>query len=165
MCQKVVDQAIGYLRNLGGDASESGLTNSKPHSNLAFTPFTPLFNGCVNSGFGERLDPINPSGQKVFHHGIDIRGPDGESNWGAQVRATRSGLVQASGWQNGKQGPGDVGFGRRVWIQDGTNVWHVYAHPKVELSTTADDPPWRGNIDPDIGAAWPRWRWERRMRR
>lgn len=65
------------------------------------------------SGFGARLDPF--TGRYAFHPGVDFAGP-----WGAQVRATASGLVTYAGNRGG--------YGNMIEIDNGMGIHTRYGH-------------------------------------
>jgi murein DD-endopeptidase MepM/ murein hydrolase activator NlpD len=71
--------------------------------------------GPINSGFGEREDPILGNGSGEFHKGIDIGGPDG-----TPVHAPAGGRVIRASVGNG--------YGREVQIDHGNGIVTLYAH-------------------------------------
>jgi murein DD-endopeptidase MepM/ murein hydrolase activator NlpD len=52
--------------------------------------------GPINSGFGERVDPVLGTGEGEFHKGVDIGSPDG-----TPVHAPAAGRVIKAGMGNG----------------------------------------------------------------
>jgi murein DD-endopeptidase MepM/ murein hydrolase activator NlpD len=71
--------------------------------------------GPINSGFGEREDPVLGNGEGEFHKGVDIGGVDG-----TPVHAPAGGRVV-------KAGPG-TGYGREIEIDHGNGVETIYGH-------------------------------------
>jgi murein DD-endopeptidase MepM/ murein hydrolase activator NlpD len=71
--------------------------------------------GPINSGFGEREDPILGNGEGEFHKGVDIGSPDG-----TPVHAPASGRVIKAGMGNG--------YGREIEIDHGNGIVTVYGH-------------------------------------
>jgi murein DD-endopeptidase MepM/ murein hydrolase activator NlpD len=71
--------------------------------------------GPINSGFGEREDPVLGTGEGEFHKGIDIGGPDG-----TPVHAPAGGRVIKAAMGNG--------YGREIEIDHGNGIVTVYGH-------------------------------------
>jgi murein DD-endopeptidase MepM/ murein hydrolase activator NlpD len=71
--------------------------------------------GPINSGFGEREDPVLGNGEGEFHEGVDIGGPDG-----TPVHAPAGGRVVKAGM--------GTGYGREVQIDHGNGILTLYAH-------------------------------------
>jgi murein DD-endopeptidase MepM/ murein hydrolase activator NlpD len=71
--------------------------------------------GPINSGFGEREDPVLGTGEGEFHEGVDIGGPDG-----TPVHAPAGGRVVKAGM--------GTGYGREVQIDHGNGIVTLYAH-------------------------------------
>jgi len=71
--------------------------------------------GPINSGFGEREDPVLGTGEGEFHEGVDIGGPDG-----TPVHAPAGGRVVKAGM--------GTGYGREVEIDHGNGIVTLYAH-------------------------------------
>jgi murein DD-endopeptidase MepM/ murein hydrolase activator NlpD len=71
--------------------------------------------GPINSGFGEREDPVLGNGDGEFHKGIDIGGPDG-----TPVHAPAGGRVLKAGMGSG--------YGREIEIDHGNGIVTVYGH-------------------------------------
>jgi flagellar protein FlgJ len=82
----------------------------------------PVF-GSVSSPYGWRKDPF--TGERDFHHGIDIASPSG-----SEVHAAGPGRVVFSGWKEG------YGRGVEVEHQDGLNT--LYAHNAKNLVKVGD---------------------------
>jgi len=73
--------------------------------------------GPINSGFGEREDPVLGNGEGEFHKGIDIGSPDG-----TPVHAPADGRVVKAAMANG--------YGREIDIDHGNGIVTVYGHLK-----------------------------------
>jgi len=71
--------------------------------------------GPVNSGFGEREDPVLGNGEGEFHKGVDIGSPDG-----TPVHAPAGGRVVMAGMGSG--------YGREIEIDHGNGIITVYGH-------------------------------------
>jgi murein DD-endopeptidase MepM/ murein hydrolase activator NlpD len=71
--------------------------------------------GPINSGFGEREDPVAENGEGEFHKGVDIGGPDG-----TPVHAPAGGRVIKAGTGSG--------YGREIEIDHGNGIVTVYGH-------------------------------------
>lgn len=71
--------------------------------------------GPINSGFGEREDPVLGMGTGEFHKGVDIGAP-----LGTAVHATAPGRVVKASMGNG--------YGREVEIDHGNGIVTVYGH-------------------------------------
>ena len=71
--------------------------------------------GPINSGFGEREDPILGVGNGEFHKGVDIGSPDG-----TPVHAPAGGRVIKAGMGNG--------YGREIEVDHGNGIVTVYGH-------------------------------------
>jgi len=71
--------------------------------------------GPINSGFGQREDPVLGVGNGEFHKGVDIGSPDG-----TPVHAPAGGRVVMAGLGNG--------YGREIEIDHGNGIRTVYGH-------------------------------------
>jgi murein DD-endopeptidase MepM/ murein hydrolase activator NlpD len=71
--------------------------------------------GPINSGFGQREDPVLGMGNGEFHKGVDIGSPDG-----TPVHAPAGGRVAMAGMGNG--------YGREIEIDHGNGIRTVYGH-------------------------------------
>jgi len=71
--------------------------------------------GPINSGFGQREDPVLGSGTGEFHKGVDIGSPEG-----TPVHAPAAGRVIKASMGNG--------YGREIEIDHGNGIVTVYGH-------------------------------------
>lgn len=71
--------------------------------------------GPINSGFGEREDPVLGMGVGEFHRGVDIGSPDG-----TPVHAPAGGRVLLAGTASG--------YGREIEIDHGNGIKTIYGH-------------------------------------
>ncbi len=71
--------------------------------------------GRINSGFGEREDPILGNGDGEFHKGVDIGSPDG-----TPVHAPAGGRVVKAAMGSG--------YGREIQIDHGNGIVTIYGH-------------------------------------
>jgi murein DD-endopeptidase MepM/ murein hydrolase activator NlpD len=103
-----VDLRLGVRAGLSDFASlDAGISGNVPD-------MWPVM-GPINSGFGEREDPVLGNGEGEFHKGIDIGSPDG-----TPVHAPASGRVIKAGMGNG--------YGREIEIDHGNGIVTVYGH-------------------------------------
>jgi len=102
-------QSIGARGSLSSFASlDSGIGGSH------MPDMWPIL-GPINSGFGEREDPILGMGVGEFHKGVDIGSPDG-----TPVHAPADGRVVKVGQENG--------YGRVIEVDHGNGITTVYGH-------------------------------------
>jgi len=71
--------------------------------------------GPINSGFGEREDPVLGNGEGEFHKGVDIGSPDG-----TPVHAPANGRVVKAAFGGG--------YGREIELDHGNGIVTVYGH-------------------------------------
>jgi murein DD-endopeptidase MepM/ murein hydrolase activator NlpD len=71
--------------------------------------------GPINSGFGEREDPVLGTGEGEFHKGVDIGSPDG-----TPVHAPAGGRVIKAAMGSG--------YGREIEIDHGNGIVTLYGH-------------------------------------
>ncbi len=102
-------QGLGLRSSLSGFA---GLEADAGGSNMP--DMWPIL-GPINSGFGEREDPILGNGEGEFHKGVDIGSPNG-----TPVHAPADGRVIKAAMGNG--------YGREVEIDHGNGIVTLYAH-------------------------------------
>ena len=103
---------LGVRGALGDLAGGLDLGSSLSGSNVP--DMWPIL-GPINSGFGEREDPVLGLGTGEFHKGIDIGSPNG-----TPVHAPATGRVI-------KAGPG-TGYGNEIEIDHGNGIVTVYGH-------------------------------------
>lgn len=106
-----ISAALGDLANgvdLGSGLGGSGLGGAN------VPDMWPIL-GPINSGFGERTDPILGLGTGEFHKGVDIGSPDG-----TPVHAPAGGRVLKAAMGNG--------YGREIEIDHGNGIVTVYGH-------------------------------------
>jgi len=104
-----LDQSIGARGSLSSFASlDSGIGGSH------MPDMWPIL-GPINSGFGEREDPILGMGTGEFHKGVDIGSPDG-----TPVHAPADGRVVKVGQESG--------YGRVIEVDHGNGITTVYGH-------------------------------------
>lgn len=100
--------------NLGVRGALSGFTSLDADAAGNIPDMWPIM-GPINSGFGERVDPVLGNGDGEFHKGIDIGGPDG-----TPVHAPAGGRVVRAGTESG--------YGREIEIDHGNGIMTVYGH-------------------------------------
>jgi murein DD-endopeptidase MepM/ murein hydrolase activator NlpD len=108
---QTLDQSIGVRGTLSNFASLD-VDSGDMH-----TPDMWPILGPINSGFGERVDPILGGGTGEFHKGVDIGSPDG-----TPVHAPADGRVVKAGMASG--------YGREIDINHGNGLVTVYGHLK-----------------------------------
>jgi murein DD-endopeptidase MepM/ murein hydrolase activator NlpD len=105
-----LDQTLAISGTLSNFASlDSGLAGGSHMPDM-----WPIL-GPINSGFGEREDPILGMGEGEFHKGVDIGSPDG-----TPVHAPADGRVMKVGLENG--------YGRVIEINHENGIVTVYGH-------------------------------------
>ena len=105
--------ARGALGDLaGGIDLDSGFGGALVGANVP--DMWPIL-GPINSGFGEREDPILGTGTGEFHKGVDIGSPDG-----TPVHAPAGGRILKAGMGNG--------YGREIELDHGNGIVTVYGH-------------------------------------
>ena len=107
-----VDPNLGASGALGDLAAGVDLGSGLGGSNVP--DMWPIL-GPINSGFGEREDPILGMGTGEFHKGLDIGSPDG-----TPVHAPAAGRVVKAGMGNG--------YGREIQLDHGNSIVTVYGH-------------------------------------
>lgn len=100
--------------NLGVRSALSNFASFDASVGLNVPDMWPVM-GPINSGFGEREDPVLGNGEGEFHEGVDIGGPDG-----TPVHAPAGGRVVKAGL--------GTGYGREVQIDHGNGILTLYAH-------------------------------------
>ena len=100
--------------NLGVRSALGDFASFDPSVGLNVPDMWPIM-GPINSGFGEREDPVLGNGDGEFHKGVDIGGADG-----TPVHAPAGGRVIKAGMGSG--------YGREVEIDHGNGIVTLYAH-------------------------------------
>jgi murein DD-endopeptidase MepM/ murein hydrolase activator NlpD len=100
--------------NLGVRSGLSGFASFDEAAGVNVPDMWPIM-GPINSGFGEREDPVSENGEGEFHKGVDIGGPDG-----TPVHAPAGGRVVKAGMGSG--------YGREIEIDHGNGIVTVYGH-------------------------------------
>jgi murein DD-endopeptidase MepM/ murein hydrolase activator NlpD len=103
------------------EAEAPDLTPAKTSSTFCATPPKG-----ITSGFGPRVDPIDPArGGSRFHQGIDLRAAAG-----AAIRAPEPGVVRRAGPRGG--------YGNAVEVDHGGGLTTLYAHASEVLVTPGE---------------------------
>jgi len=105
-----LDDLLPSLGTAGALADFAGLDATGPN----MPDMWPIM-GPINSGFGERVDPVLGMGIGEFHKGVDIGSPDG-----TPVHAPANGRVIKAGLSNG--------YGNEIEIDHGNGIVTVYGH-------------------------------------
>ena len=100
--------------SLGVRSTLSGFASMDDGGGLNVPDMWPIL-GPINSGFGEREDPVLGMGTGEFHKGVDIGSPDG-----TPVHAPAGGRVLKAGMANG--------YGREIEVDHGNGITTVYGH-------------------------------------
>jgi murein DD-endopeptidase MepM/ murein hydrolase activator NlpD len=103
---------LGVRASLGDLAGGLDLGSTLSGSNIP--DMWPIL-GPINSGFGQREDPVLGLGTGEFHKGIDIGAPNG-----TPVHAPAAGRVLKAGLGNG--------YGNEIEIDHGNGIVTVYGH-------------------------------------
>jgi murein DD-endopeptidase MepM/ murein hydrolase activator NlpD len=102
------------IPNLAARTSLSGFTSMDAGDVENVPDMWPIL-GPINSGFGQREDPILGNGEGEFHKGVDIGSPEG-----TPVHVTADGRVVKAGI--------NYGYGREIEIDHGNGVVTLYGH-------------------------------------
>lgn len=105
--QQQTDPNLGVRSTLAGFAALDTVGTNMPD-------MWPIL-GPINSGFGQRIDPVLGEGVGEFHKGVDIGSPDG-----TPVHAPAGGRVITAGMANG--------YGREILVDHGNGIRTVYGH-------------------------------------
>ena len=105
-----LDDLLPSLGTAGALADFAGLDATGPN----MPDMWPIM-GPINSGFGERVDPVLGMGIGEFHKGVDIGSPDG-----TPVHAPANGRVIKAGLSSG--------YGNEIEIDHGNGIVTVYGH-------------------------------------
>lgn len=103
------NSALGVRAEMG-DFAAAGFDTTGPN----VPDMWPIM-GPINSGFGEREDPVLGNGEGEFHKGVDIGSPDG-----TPVHAPANGRVIKAGYGGG--------YGNEIEIDHGNGIVTVYGH-------------------------------------
>ena len=107
-----LEQAINS--NVGVRSALTGFASFDAMAGANVPDMWPIM-GPINSGFGEREDPVLGNGEGEFHKGVDIGGSDG-----TPVHASAAGrIVKASAGS---------GYGREIQIDHGNGIVTLYGH-------------------------------------
>ncbi len=115
----------GQLNSLGGLSLDTKWDNSLGAAAGNMPDMWPIL-GPINSGFGEREDPILGVGTGEFHKGVDIGAPDG-----TPVHAPAGGRVIKAGF--------GTGYGREIEVDHGNGIVTVYGHLQGWNVTEGED--------------------------
>lgn len=102
-------------RSLGGRGVLSSFAGMDSDLSVENMPDMWPVMGPINSGFGQREDPVLGNGEGEFHKGVDIGSPDG-----TPVHAPADGKVLKAGMGSG--------YGREIEIDHGNGIVTVYGH-------------------------------------
>ena len=105
----------GLDQRLGTRSVLSGFSNLDADFDAINMPDMWPILGPINSGFGEREDPVLGMGVGEFHKGVDIGSPDG-----TPVHAPANGHVVKAAMGSG--------YGREIEIDHGNGIVTVYGH-------------------------------------
>jgi murein DD-endopeptidase MepM/ murein hydrolase activator NlpD len=103
-----------FQTNLGLRTTLSGFAALDDASGSNVPDMWPIL-GPINSGFGEREDPVLGMSIGEFHRGVDIGSPDG-----TPVHAPAGGRVMLAGTASG--------YGREIEIDHGNGIKTIYGH-------------------------------------
>jgi murein DD-endopeptidase MepM/ murein hydrolase activator NlpD len=103
-----------FNSSLGVHTALSGFSALDEASGSNVPDMWPIL-GPINSGFGEREDPVLGMGVGEFHKGVDIGSPDG-----TPVHAPAGGRVVLAGMASG--------YGREIEIDHGNGIKTIYGH-------------------------------------
>jgi len=114
------DPKVAAGVNAGGDVLAAHvLAEAEAPDRVAGRPASGFSGGLpkgITSGFGQRLDPVDPGkGGEKFHRGIDLRAAAGDA-----IRVPEPGVVRRAGPRGG--------YGNAVEVDHGGGVTTLYAH-------------------------------------
>jgi murein DD-endopeptidase MepM/ murein hydrolase activator NlpD len=115
--KSTANQGLGFEQGGIPNLSRTSLSGfaSASMGDIAGAPDMWPILGPINSGFGQREDPVLGNGEGEFHKGVDIGSPDG-----TPVHAPAGGRVIKAGMGNG--------YGREIEIDHGNGIVTVYGH-------------------------------------
>jgi murein DD-endopeptidase MepM/ murein hydrolase activator NlpD len=111
----LASQSVNSSLGVRGELGEFASTDADFESTGPNVPNMWPIMGPINSGFGERQDPVLGNGEGEFHKGVDIGSPDG-----TPVHAPANGRVIKAGFGGG--------YGREIEIDHGNGIVTVYGH-------------------------------------
>ncbi len=123
---QTVNPNLGAVGTLGDLAAGVGLEADLAGGLGSGVPDMWPIIGPINSGFGERVDPILGVGNGEFHKGVDIGSPDG-----TPVHAPAAGRVIKAGM--------GTGYGREIQLDHGNSIVTVYGHLQGWNVTTGQE--------------------------
>lgn len=100
------------INNVGSDTSNNDKIESLPSESGFLRPVP----GAITSHYGYRVNPV--TGEYKLHKGIDYAG-----NYGDPIKASKSGVVEYSGWISG--------YGNTIILGHGNGVQTLYPHAQT----------------------------------
>lgn len=119
--QNQIEDLLSYNKELQAELdrifeqieNDSSIDNGTTPESGNESGFLRPVDGVITCEFGPRINPV--TFEAGFHNGIDYAGNTGEA-----IRATKSGIVEYSGWIEG--------YGYTIILNHGDNIKSLYAH-------------------------------------
>lgn len=130
------DELEAELDRLLNDASNNTNNNDKIESLPSESGFLRPVSGSITSYYGYRKNPV--TGEYKLHKGIDYAG-----NYGDPIKASKSGVVEYSGWISG--------YGNSIILGHGNGVQTLYTHAQ-KLNVSYGQTVAQGDIIATVGS-------------
>lgn len=125
-------QLDSIVNSVAGGSGNNDKLDSLPIENGFLRPVP----GQITSYYGYRVNPV--TGQYKLHKGIDYAG-----NYGDPIKASKSGIVEYSGWISG--------YGNTIILGHGNGVQTLYPHAQ-SLNVSYGDSVKQGDVIATVGS-------------
>lgn len=130
------DELEAELDKIINDVSSNTSNNDKIESLPSESGFLRPVSGAITSYYGYRINPV--TGEYKLHKGIDYAG-----NYGDAIKASKSGVVEYSGWISG--------YGNSIILGHGNGVQTLYTHAQ-KLNVSYGQTVAQGDIIATVGS-------------
>lgn len=130
------DELEAELDRIINEVSNSTSNNDKVESLPSESGFLRPVSGAITSYYGYRVNPV--TGEYKLHKGIDYAG-----NYGDPIKASKSGVVEYSGWISG--------YGNSIILSHGNGVQTLYTHAQT-LNVSYGQTVAQGDIIATVGS-------------
>lgn len=120
------------INNVSGSNGSNGVDNNLQTDSGFLRPVP----GRITSNYGYRVNPV--TGEYKLHKGIDYAG-----NYGDPIKASKSGVVEYSGWI--------TGYGNTIILGHGNGVQTLYPHAQT-LDVDYGDTVKQGDVIATVGS-------------
>ncbi|WP_279325454.1 peptidoglycan DD-metalloendopeptidase family protein [Clostridium sp. D53t1_180928_C8] len=120
------------INNVAGGTGNDDKLDDLPIENGFLRPIP----GQITSYYGYRVNPV--TGEYKLHKGIDYAG-----NYGDPIKASKSGVVEYSGWISG--------YGKTIILGHGNGVQTLYPHAQT-LKVSVGDTVSQGDVIAEVGS-------------